>query len=137
MTPIVFDALHRQLGDSAYCTLADTLQVIAASTVAVRCDCPLLSVTPWQVIADDGRLCWLSTGGFDWFGEATVSALASPFPNLAVRPEWRARARSMLERCSPRMRGVFPSAAAELPPVYNLGDMLGEGGSSTVRAPFP
>ena len=48
--PVLFDVLHRLLGESMYCTLAEAMNVIAS----------------------EGKLRFSTVDGVDWFGEQTV-----------------------------------------------------------------
>jgi len=111
--PDVFDALHRLLVDSIYCTLAEAMQMFAA----------------------EGRLSYMCADGLDWFGEQTVASLPTPASySSAVQPEWRQRALTMLRITSPHLvaLGGYTHDLASAVPLYELGDAIGAGCSSVV-----
>lgn len=107
--PSVFKVLRNLLATSLYCTLAEAMQVIAS----------------------EGKLGYETTEGLCWFGDLTLGSLAINSFSTAVRPEWRASANAMLRVASPKLTAV-KNRDGVVVPLYQLGDAIGEGGTSTV-----
>mmetsp|Transcript_26151 Transcript_26151/g.84416 ORF Transcript_26151/g.84416 Transcript_26151/m.84416 type:complete len:895 (-) Transcript_26151:747-3431(-) len=113
MRPVLFDALRSLLERAMYCTLADAMQLLAS----------------------EGRLRYTLTHNLEWFSDQTVASLASPFASPAVPLEWREGAIALL-----RMHGLVAPSPSLLTttapdpnvPCYDLGDTIGQGGSSVV-----
>mmetsp|Transcript_17368 Transcript_17368/g.43660 ORF Transcript_17368/g.43660 Transcript_17368/m.43660 type:complete len:596 (-) Transcript_17368:499-2286(-) len=115
--PIVFDVLVKLLAKTVYCTLADAM----------------------QKIADSGKLRYVSTQGFQWYSELTVSSLQQPeFVSKAVWPRWRTHAKAILAESagSPSFSRLEAPAddvgMRRVGTFIQLGEAIGEGASSVV-----
>jgi len=73
--PTLFEVLGQLLSKAVYCTLVDAMQLLAES----------------------GRLRYVSTEGLNWYSELTVCSLQQPdFVSKAVKAEWRDDAKELL-----------------------------------------
>ena len=154
-TSALFDVLTTMLKDAAYCTLADAMQVLGMSPALARPPArarPLRparppssarhrrhpfhsrpSPTPPQVLAEQGRLRYASTGGNSWYGELTVASLnRDALPSKAVKNEWREEVAALLRTTSPRMAPALPHSSSYNMPLYELGTAIGVGSTSVV-----
>ena len=147
-TSALFDVLTTMLKDAAYCTLADAMQVLGISP-GPRPPAPAhppdrggrhhppLPPTPTpppiQVLAEQGRLRYASTGGNSWYGELTVASLnRDALPSKAVKNEWREEVAALLRTTSPRMAPALPHSSSYNMPLYELGTAIGVGSTSVV-----
>ena len=145
-TSALFDVLTTMLKDAAYCTLADAMQVLGISPALARppaarahpcapparpIEAPATAATPPthphphppQVLAEQGRLRYASTGGNSWYGELTVASLnRDALPSKAVKNEWREEVAALLRTTSPRMAPALPHSSSYNMPLYELGD---------------
>ena len=91
------------------------------------------SPTPPQVLAEQGRLRYASTGGNSWYGELTVASLnRDALPSKAVKNEWREEVAALLRTTSPRMAPALPHSSSYNMPLYELGTAIGVGSTSVV-----
>ena len=153
-TSALFDVLTTMLKDAAYCTLADAMQVLGMSPgprpparphapAAPRPPAierpppppplPPPCPAPIQVLAEQGRLRYESTGGNSWYGELTVASLnRDALPSKAVKNEWREEVAALLRTTSPRMAPALPHSSSYNMPLYELGTAIGVGSTSVV-----
>mmetsp|Transcript_13758 Transcript_13758/g.26867 ORF Transcript_13758/g.26867 Transcript_13758/m.26867 type:complete len:833 (+) Transcript_13758:196-2694(+) len=115
--PLIFAQLERHLNEQLYCTVADSMQEIAAV----------------------GRLRFVETGALgcntSWFGHETLQVALtqslSPSTNEAVQPAWTRAALELLgfdcavgESAAP----AYPKDADAIDgPLYELGEAIGKG----------